>query len=239
MIQLFDTHRLPYRNAKLRAWDLATKTARVNFQNYNSQDLEWTNIGTDVSTDESGYLFYGSGAHKVECLGVAEPAIVDVSLDGGQSYLIQFVIQADHDPSAVHIDDISGLTFKNSRGNNEVYNPVSGPKTLPDYLRRDEYHSGYWAEGTVLLDEDAAVTLTNWTHLILIPNGASHDTYVLTLQNPTGTSNKILRAGQVIVIRAQQAVTLQINGADHELAAAHTYLLHNNPATTNIMVYEI
>ena len=174
MIQLFDTHRLSYRNAKLRAWDLATHTQRVAFQNYDSTDEnpQWQSVGTDIITDESGYLFSADGTQKIECLGVEEAAIVDVSLDGGQSYLIQFVIHADHDPTALRADDIYGLTFTNDNGVDEVYNPVLGPSRLPDYLRRSEYSQGDWREQTVITHGDdidgTAIPLSNFTHLILI-----------------------------------------------------------------------
>lgn len=221
MIQLFDTHRLPYRNAKLRAWALADKTRRINFEDYSSEDEKWNTIGTEVMTDESGYLFYGNGAHKVECLGVEEAAIVDVSLDGGQSYLIQFVIHADHDPTALRADDLFGLSFYDDNGALAVYNPAQGPQQLPDYLRRNEYSQGDWAEGTMIVPNSRAdYNMTNFTHVILITSSSAHPTLVL----PQGNN---LRDGQVILIVSDRDTWLNIGSSYCTFEAGHRYLLVN------------
>lgn len=244
MIQLFDTHRLSYRNAKLRAWALADKTRRVNFQDYSSEDDEWTSIGTDVITDESGYLFYANGTQKIECLGVEEAAIVDVSLDGGQSYLIQFIIHADHDPSALHANNIYGLTYTNSSGNSETYNPIDSPKTLPDYLLRSEYTQGDWREQTIITRLDdingPAITISNFTHLILIwAHRDSSD--VLTFNLP---SDKALRAGQVIHIYAGYSSKLKFNtvstpSQEYPVIEGHIYVLHNNGGLNKLLLTDI
>lgn len=245
MIQLFDTHRLSYRNAKLRAWALADKTRRVNFQDYSSKDDTWTSVGTDVITDESGYLFYADGTQKIECLGVEEAAIVDVSLDGGQSYLIQFVIHAYHDPTALKADDIYGLTFTNNNGVDEVYNPILGPSRLPDYLRRSEYSKGDWREQTVITHvndiDGAAIPLSNFTHLILVADGRPNGAGVLTFSLP---DNKALRAGQVITIRSWHNISVKFNTVDspselYKLRKDAVYILHNNIAKNKLMLTDI
>jgi hypothetical protein len=238
MIQLFDTHRLPYRNAKLRAWDLATKTQRINFQNYGSQDTQWTDIGSEVMTDESGYLFYGNGAHKVECLGVAAAAIVEVSVDGGHSYLIQFVIHPDHDPTALHTDDISSLTFRNNSGTYTTYNPLTGNKQLPDYLRRDEYQNARWAEGRLVLQDDPVETVSIWTHIILISTSPSVSTFHLTLPE-TGPFGPRLRNGQCIFIHAQSDVTILIADQSLTIQQNKNYMLHNNVGNTRAQLTEL
>lgn len=245
MIQLFDTHRLSYRNAKLRAWAIADKTRRVNFQDYSSEDDEWTSVGTDVITDESGYLFYANGTQKIECLGVEEAAIVDISLDGGQSYLIQFVIHADHDPTALRADDIYGLTFTNDDGVDEVYNPITGPSRLPDYLRRSEYSQGDWREQTVITHvediDGTAIPLSNFTHLILIAGGRPSGTGVLTFSLP---DNNALRAGQVITIRSWHNISAKFNTVDssselYKLRKGDIYILHNNIAKNKLILTNI
>lgn len=245
MIQLFDTHRLSYRNAKLRAWALADKTRRVNFQDYSSEDDTWTSVGTDVITDESGYLFYADGTQKIECLGVEEAAIVDVSLDGGQSYLIQFVIHADHDPTALKADDIYGLTFTNANGVDEVYNPILGPSRLPDYLRRSEYSQGDWREQTVITHaediDSTAIPLSNFTHLILVAGGRLNGTGVLTFSLP---DNKALRAGQVITIRSWHNISVKFNTVDspnelYKLRKDAVYILHNNIAKNKLILTDV
>lgn len=244
MIQLFDTHRLSYRNAKLRAWALADKTRRVNFQDYSSEDNEWTSIGTDVITDESGYLFYADGTQKIECLGVEEAAIVDVSLDGGQSYLIQFIIYADHDPSALHAGNIYGLTYTNSSGNSETYNPADGPKTLPNYLLRSEYTQGDWREQTIITRlsdiNGSAITISDFTHLILIwAHRDSSDVLTFNLPN-----NKALRAGQVIHIYAGFDSKLKFNtvstpSQEYPVVEGHIYALHNNGGLNKLLLTDI
>lgn len=245
MIQLFDTHRLSYRNAKLRAWALADKTRRVNFQDYSSEDDEWTSVGTDVITDESGYLFYANGTQKIECLGVEEAAIVDVSLDGGQSYLIQFVIHADHDPTALRADDIYGLTFTNDNGVDEVYNPTLGPSRLPDYLRRSEYSQGDWREQTIITQSDdidgSAITITDYTHLIIIKAGRADGSGLLTFTLP---DNRALRNGQVITIYSRQDIGLSFNTVDspseqYKVQTNHVYVLNNNVAKNKLILTDV
>lgn len=231
MIQLFDTHRLFYRNAKLRAWDLATRSTRVNFQDYSSENGQWVDVGTDVITDESGYLFYANGTQKIECLGVAEAAIVDVSLDGGHSYLIQFVIQPDHDPSALHAEDIYGLSYTDENGNPATYNPAQGPKQLPDYLRRSEFSKGDWREGTILTEESdidgAAIAVSKFAHLILIGAGRDDGSGVITFDLP---EDRTFRAGQVVTIHSYYDITVKFNtraSSQFQLESDHTYIVHN------------
>jgi hypothetical protein len=247
MIQLFDTHRLSYRNAKLRAWDLATRTQRVTFQNYDSTDEhpQWQSIGADVITDESGYLFSADGTQKIECLGVEEAAIVDVSLDGGNSYLIQFVIQPDHDPAALSADDIYGLTYRNSNGEPETYNPVDGPKTLPDYLLKSEYSQGDWREQTIITKatdiNGSPIVITNFTHLILITSGSSSDGALITFELP---SDKALRNGQVITIYSGFDIDVSFKTVDsptqrYRLLSNHVYVLHNNRSKNKLILTNI
>jgi hypothetical protein len=243
MIQLFDTHRLSYRNAKLRAWALADKTCRVNFQDYSSEDDEWIDIGTDVITDESGYLFYANGTQKIECLGVAEAAIVDVSLDGGQSYLIQFVIQPDHDPSALHAADIYGLTYKNADGNDETYNPAEGPKTLPEYVLKKDYSKGDWREGTIITGaadvNGSPIAMNYFTHLILVNSGDTGDNITFELPD-----NKLLRNGQVVVIYSYHDVNLRFKTPaspyqQYTVQTGRIYLLHNNANKTRVVLNDV
>ena len=51
MINIFDTHRLLYRNAQLRAFKKDAPTVPLSFKNYDGED-----IGNIVYTNENGYL---------------------------------------------------------------------------------------------------------------------------------------------------------------------------------------
>jgi hypothetical protein len=189
-------------------------------------------------TDESGYLFYGNGAHKVECLGVAAAAIVEVSVDGGLSYPIQFVMQASNDQTALHTSDIYGLTYKDENGQDAEYNPAAGPAALPEYLLKADYAPGRWAEGTLVLQDEAAVVVGVWTHLILVspePLAA----YALTLPKRSSLNHPILRAAQIITIYAQASTVIIIGNKYYNIEKYHTYTIHNNVSETSIIVRDI
>lgn len=213
-MQVFDTHRLSYRSAKLRAWSNIAKTTPVTFYDVTDPGSNTeTAIGTEVVTDSSGYLFYANGTTKVNCLVVRDPCIVEVSLDGGMSWLIQWITKGDT-VVPLTADDIFALTYYDDQHNLAQYNPVLGPTQLPDYLRRNEFTEGTWAEGEIDVDDDS-FEINNWTHTIKIQNGADANISV------TGT----LRAAQIITITAGRDTTLTLEGGVTKvLSMNHTYL---------------
>ena len=59
MINVFDTHRLPYRNAMLKAYDLNDGTTPLDFYNITDNTEPTESIGTTVYTKRSGlYLLW-------------------------------------------------------------------------------------------------------------------------------------------------------------------------------------
>ena len=214
-MQVFDTHRLSYKRAKLRAWSDIAKTVPVKFYDITDPDtLTEAEIGTEVVTDSVGYLFYGNGTTKVNCLAVHEACIIEVSLDGGSSWLIQWIMQGDG-AHALTADDIYNLSYWDDTHTLADYNPIAGPSQLPDYLRRNEFTPGIWGEGEIVLgagDEDFEIN--QWTHTIQVDTDAE-DTIAAT-----GTQ----RAAQVIVIRVRKDVIMTIDGINWALTSGHTYL---------------
>lgn len=215
-MQVFDTHRLSYKSAKLRAWSNMAKTTPVTFYDITDPGANTeTTIGTEVVTDSAGYLFYANGTTKVNCLVVHDPCIIEVSLDGGTSWLIQWITQGDI-VVPLTPDDIYALSYYDNQHNQAYYNPVLGPSNLPDYLRRDEFNPGIWAEGEIDVDGNY-FEINEWTHSIKIQAGADAAISV------AGT----LRAGQIITIIAGRSATLtltDVGGQTRSIISNHTYL---------------
>lgn len=221
MIQVFDTHCMGYRNAKLRAFALADNTRRLdfyNFANINISDAD--NCGNEIETDEAGYLFYGGGQHRILCLGLQEAAIIEVSLDDGTTWQIQWII---HEPTGNGSPtEPATLSWRNANGVIETYSPNGNNKALPEFLLKRDYQSGKWAEEEVILAaNDAALRVAPWTKTLLISQAAP-GTITLT-ERP--------RYGQVIIINACRQTHLVFNdGINAErpiggIENGHTYLL--------------
>lgn len=216
MVNVLDTHRILYRNAVLRAYDAANPTTRINF--FDSD----TNIGTEVYTNENGYLFYESnGRQPIECLSVDGDAIIKVSLDGGNNFDITWQI-TDNTAESAELADIHSMTYRGSDGARATWNITQADCDLPDYLLKSEYNTGIWGEQELAV-ADGIITPGLWTHVITILSEAPANIVVDTMR---------LRAGQMITIRSRRSCTLNIrtgSGPYEEFAvsADHTYLLIN------------
>lgn len=219
--QVFDTHRLSYRNAKIRAYSLSEPSRAIDFYNVTGEaEGQWDNIGTEVQTNENGYLCYGSGQSHIVCLAVAEAAIIMVSLDGGQNWPIQWTLIPSHDPSALRTDDIYGLKYWDENGQQAVFNPAIGAAELPKYLLAKDYAAGDWAEQDLIIEaDDTLVDATPWTRVIV-----AYNTATCTVKLPYISK---FRAGQVVTIRAQVETGLIIAGTNWQFKAYHTYLAFN------------
>lgn len=216
MVNVFDTHRLLYRNAVLRAYDAANPTTRIDFFNGD------VNIGNEVYTNENGYLFYEAGGRQpIENLNVNGSAIIKVSLDGGHNFDItwQFI---DNTAQTVAPADIHDMTYRGSDGARATWNITQADCDLPDYLLKSEYETGIWGEQELAV-ADGIITPGLWTHVITILSEAPASIIIDTMR---------LRAGQIITIRSRRNCTLNIrtgSGPYEEFAASidHTYLLIN------------
>ena len=218
MVNALDTHRMLYRNAVLIAYDAANPTTRINFFDGD------TDIGTEVYTNENGYLFYESnGRQPVECLNVDGNAIIKVSLDGGDNFDITWKV---YDDSSRYVEetDVHDMTYRGDDSTRKTWHPLQGNCNLPDYLLKAEYRSGLWAEQEMAIGTGTAlITAENWTNIITITNDAP-DTIAIT--------NGRLRAGQVITIIPKKTCTLSIitgpgGPVNHTVSKDKVYLLFN------------
>lgn len=212
MINVFDTHRLMYRNAILKAYDLADGTTPIEFYNVTENTEPTENIGDTVYTNEAGYICYGTNRQMVLGLGLKKSAIIRASLNDGASWPIEWTIRIAED--GVTRED---LTFKifDSLGN-VLYDPLSKSYTMPDYLLRSEYSNGIWKEESISLEpNESSTTLSEWTTSVRIP--ASVQARVISI-------NGQLRAGQKVLI-VNEGPTREINGIRFEGGTFATYYL--------------
>lgn len=200
MIQVQDTHRLKYRNAILRAFKLSDRTTRIDF--YNGEITADNNIGATVRTSEGGYIMRSWSQEMVTCLTVAEDAVIQVSLDGGTSWEIEWVVRLETDPESVRGTDAKVLKFKGDDGKfrSEAV-LLNKDVALPRYVTEAEYSSGEWAEGVIIVpeetDTDHPVGITKWTNLIIIDENVRGP--ISTTTENTGDTPS-LRAGQTITV---------------------------------------
>lgn len=199
-----DTHRLPYQRALLRAWSNVAKTEAVQFYNVTNPDSEPDDaVGFNVKTNAAGYL-YTIDNIEISCLAVDGPAIIEVSLDNGTSWPIQWITGLRSETTLV-TSDIHKLYFKDASGNTVAFDPLASDQTLPDYALKSDIPEGLWAEGTLEIDGDTSTNLTisAWTHSIY--NSADRSSDVFVIPKTAG------REGQVITVtNGYEGSTLKI-----------------------------
>ena len=168
-MQVFDTHRLLYKNAQIRAYSLATPTTPISFK-----DDTDTDIGNIVYTNENGYICRSSDMQTVKCLKLSESAIVQVSLDGGNNWPIEWVIE--DTLTFVESTDVNSISYYGSDKQWHTWNPITSPNTqLPQYLLASEYEE--FKETAVHINDDTcALTVGKWVETILITAAATADT---------------------------------------------------------------
>lgn len=197
MIQVFDPHRTMYRNAKLRAFSDEGKTTRIKFFDMTNveDETQYDDIGLEVSTDQNGYIMRSGGQQKVNCLAVDEDAIIEVSLDGGASWPIQWILHAGDTGTNTKVKK---LYFFNGQGSEQSGNLSDTEIHLPDYLLRSEANlNNVWAESEVIVTDGSvdsweSVGTNEWTHIITFKSLAV-DEAKFVVGGP-------LRDGQTIVI---------------------------------------
>ena len=231
MLHALDTHRLLYRNAKLRAFllDGDQNTTPAKFYDITGpldaeHPIENYDCGYFVSTNEEGYICRESDQAIVRQLAVTHNVVIQVSLDGGQSWPIQWNVAGQDAAQFLQSTDIKSLWFYDDDGNLKEYNPAVQEETLPDYIRRGEIDlNNIWIEETLIVEPtDTAITLSKWTKSIIIPDDTIDNTRVIAIHNGAA------RAGQVIHVLSlsQKQITLALdNGLNYKFA--------NNLATQN------
>lgn len=200
MIQVFDTHRLPYINAMIRAFSKEDPTVALQFK-----DSDGTDIGNIVYTNALGYVCYGSNMHQVEGLKLPQSAIIQVSLDGGLHWnRIQWVIDDDNH-GYLNANQIGTLTFFDDEGNEQTWNPTQGDAQLPDYIRRDEIDlNNLWQESTIAFEpDDTEIEADQWTSVIIIDGVNDASALQVNCAN--------CRTGQKIVILSTQDAHLHFS----------------------------
>ncbi|WP_407448642.1 hypothetical protein [Fibrobacter sp.] len=189
--QVLDTHRLMYRNARLRAISLSDRTTPIQFLNVTDDDTA-AEIGNIVYTDGCGYVFYGADHRRVSCLAVAESAIVQVDLHNNNNWNdIEWIVRVEDGSEFVRVDGVGKVIDVNG---NLLWNPLQGDwSPFPDFMRRDEFNEGEWAEGEMTVTDTTPKQLNvdKWTHTIIVKPGHANE-YEISIANG--------RAGQCIAI---------------------------------------
>lgn len=106
MISIVDSHRLLYKNAVIRAFCFEDRTIPVSFFNADGVD-----VGETLRTNESGYLVNAEGTHQITSYFVKQKSIVQVSLDNGFSWPIEYIVE-----SNIGADDIQDGSLLNKHG---------------------------------------------------------------------------------------------------------------------------
>ena len=179
MLTIFDSHWLPYRNAEVRAFALDNKTVPLDFYNITDSESGGDNIGLVVNTDERGFLHYGGGQglQNVECLAVAESAIIQVSRPTGE-ILGQWTLKEGAKPLTAN--DLGTLKYADGT---LAFNPaVPREWTLRNFALARDVRRGIWQEAqTIVLDNDAEYELSKWQSVIYIPGTFTHQTLALNV----------------------------------------------------------
>lgn len=189
MIQVFDTHRLLYKNAVLKAYSLANPTTQIHFYGYDDGDL-----GLEVQTNENGYICGGSGMEILQSLGVDEAAIIKVSLDGGTSWPIEWVLD-NETANMLTPRDIGTLGYYDADGVRQTWDPTAGDAELPNY---GQDGSTTWDEKNMTIDgSECQYAIDIWTKNIVIKTTYENNAVMLNCNSS--------RAGQQFVIYNKQA----------------------------------
>lgn len=214
MINVLDTHRLLYRNATITALDLADKTTPVKFYNITDVDVA-ADIGYTVYTNDAGYICYGSNRELVSSLGLGGSAIVRVSLNGGQSWPIAWIVRNTED--GVTAEDVKYKIY--DQQGNVLYDPLSRNYVMPDYLLRSEYSNGIWKEESISVEAtEVSIALSEWTTAIRVPSNVTANSIALTGQ---------LRAGQKVLV-ANEGKARTINNMRFEAGSFGIYYADGN-----------
>lgn len=219
--EVLDTHRLMYRNARIRALDLSDATTPLQFVNITDDSGNDAEIGNIVYTDALGYVFYGANHRRVSCLGVKKSAIIQVDLNGNDNWNdIEWIVRKDDDSQYVKVSDVGKVLDSN---NNVIWDPLNGNWSFPNYVTEDQIGNGMWAEGemTVTATTPKKLNIDEWTHTITIQPGHANE---YEIEFAVG------RIGQCVTIvnNSEESVTiteLHDGGSSSETITAHGAIL--------------
>lgn len=170
--EVVDTHRLMYRNARIRALSLSDATTPIQFVNITDESGTPAEIGNIVYTDANGYIFYGANHRRVSCLGIKESAIIQVDLNGNNNWNdIEWIVRKPETSDYVEANSVRKVVDANG---NIVWNPLGATDwVFPEYVTPDQLGRGKWAEGEMTVTEATPKKLNvdEWTHTITIMPG--------------------------------------------------------------------
>ena len=244
--EVLDTHRLMYRDARIRAISLSDATTPIQFVNITDDAGPDAEIGNIVYTDAMGYVFYGANQTRVTCLGVKESAIIQVDLHGNDNWHdIEWVVRKDVDDDVVRVSDVGKVLDGN---NNIVWDPLAGNWVLPEYVTADQIQTGRWAEGemTVSSSTPSQLNVDEWTHtitiqpghaseytlnfttgrigqLITIVNNSDIDVTITEVHDGGTASESITKGGAIIAVRSQTAQKWLLRSFDTDEYVAGTF----------------
>lgn len=199
MYQVFDTHRLAYKNARLRAFKLDNKTERLHWFNITETNTAGDDVGVIVYTNEQGYVCYGQNRQRVTSLALTESAIIQVSLDGGINWPIEWIAKVDR---GLAPENVGILYYADG---SVAFDPTKAGRTvLRDFALASEISQGSWSEEQIYLT-DNDVEPSKWTKVIFVNLDA--------LDNQTVKINTAnIRYGQLLVVYNTGTLDITIRG---------------------------
>lgn len=205
-----DTHRLMYRNARIRAFDLSDRTTAIPFYNVTDQILPAEDIGYEVRTDAAGYVYYGVNAQPVQCLAVAKSAIIQVDLTGSGAWDIEWVLHMENESDFVKVNDIHKVFYADG---SLAWDPLIQDWQLPDFALKSDIGRGEWAEGEMIVSEETPkdLNIDKWTHVVTLRNGHTGEYRLLYSRGRYGQTIRFINASRTdCVIIIQRKIAQQI-----------------------------
>ena len=205
-----DTHRLMYRNARIRAFDLSDRTTAIPFYNITDQVLPDNDIGYEVRTDAAGYVYYGTNAQPVQCLAVAKSAIIQVDLTGSGAWDIEWVIRGEDEDEFLKISDIHKVFYADG---SLAWDPIVEDWELPDFALKSELGRGEWAEGEMIVTEETPkdLNIDKWTHVVTLRNGHTGEYRILYSKGRYGQTIRFINASTTdCIIIIQRKISQQL-----------------------------
>lgn len=208
-----DTHRLMYRNARIRAFDLSDRTTPLEFFNITDNILPEESIGTEVYTDAAGYLYYGQNSQPIQCLAVKQSAIIQVDLHHTGAWDIEWVLRGENMDDFVKVEDVHKVYYANDE---LAWDPLAEDWHLPDFALKSDIGRGEWAEGEMIITEGTPrdLNIDKWTHVVTIRNGHAEKYHLLFYRGRFGQTIRFMNISDTDVIIVAQH---RISGMIHDV----------------------